>query len=137
MQHIKEKQKEYYDKGSRQLKPLSERDVVRVAEPTGWRKKATVLKEINPRSYLVHTEDGQTLRRNRQSLLKTAEKCPLDEPTVELMSPEMQSCEMPSMPSVDQQLDPDSELDSSVPKTDIPVLRRSNRVRKPLVRMDL
>ena len=70
MQHLKKKQKEYYDKGARHLKPLSERDTVRIAEPTGWKKKATVLKEVNPRSYLVQTEDGQTLRRNRQSLLK-------------------------------------------------------------------
>lgn len=35
MQHFKEKQKEYYDKGARHLKSLSERDTVRIEEPTG------------------------------------------------------------------------------------------------------
>lgn len=88
MQHQKRKQKASYNKGSRQLIPLSEQDVLRVEEPTGWRNKAVVLKEVNPRSYLVQTEDGQVLQRNHSSLLKSAEICksnielsPLDVPT--------------------------------------------------------
>lgn len=111
-------------------------------------KKAAVLKEVNPRFYLVQTKDGQILRRNRQSLLKSAEICklnievsPLDVPTYEMPSPEMQSSEMPSVavsPSPKVQLsEQSSELDSFVPKTDSPILRRSDRVRKPPVRLDL
>uniref|UniRef100_A0A3B5RDT7 Integrase catalytic domain-containing protein n=1 Tax=Xiphophorus maculatus TaxID=8083 RepID=A0A3B5RDT7_XIPMA len=42
---------------------------------TGMReRKATVLKEVSPRSYELQTDDGQVLRRNRKSLLKTQEQ---------------------------------------------------------------
>ena len=38
-----------------------------------WSKKAAVLEEVSPRSYWVQKEDGQIVRRNRRSLLKTQE----------------------------------------------------------------
>uniref|UniRef100_A0A9J7ZGX9 Integrase catalytic domain-containing protein n=1 Tax=Cyprinus carpio carpio TaxID=630221 RepID=A0A9J7ZGX9_CYPCA len=139
MQHQKRKQKEFYDKGSRQLIPLSEQDVVRIEEPTEWRKKAVVLKEVNPRSYLVQTEYGQVLRRNRRSLLKSAEVC---KSNIELSPLDVLTSheEMPSgaeSPSEVQLSEQSPELVSSAPETDSPILRRSNRVRKPPVRLDL
>ncbi len=46
-------------------------------KPNTWAQKATVLSEIQPRSYTIQTEDSVVLRRNHRDLLKgpaTAEK---------------------------------------------------------------
>lgn len=34
-----------------------------------WAQKATILKEVHPRSYNVQTEDGAVLRRNRHDIM--------------------------------------------------------------------
>uniref|UniRef100_A0A3B5R1Y6 Integrase catalytic domain-containing protein n=1 Tax=Xiphophorus maculatus TaxID=8083 RepID=A0A3B5R1Y6_XIPMA len=60
---LKQKQKENYDKTAR-----------RVEDRGTWERKATVLKEVSPRSYEIQTDGGQVLRRNRRSLLKTQEQ---------------------------------------------------------------
>lgn len=60
-----------YDKTARYLEPLQEGNVVRIEGPDLWTRKATVLSEVGPRSFGVKTENGQVLRRNRMSLLKT------------------------------------------------------------------
>uniref|UniRef100_A0A8C5EM65 Integrase catalytic domain-containing protein n=1 Tax=Gouania willdenowi TaxID=441366 RepID=A0A8C5EM65_GOUWI len=73
LKHLQEKQKNSCDKPSRSLAPLAGRDTVRVEDSNIWSKKATVLEEVGPRSYTVQTEDGQILRRNCRSLLKTQE----------------------------------------------------------------
>lgn len=65
----KEKQKFYYDKGTRNLPELHTGDQVRLKDKTNtWAQKATVLTEIQPRSYNIQTEDGAVLRRNRRDL---------------------------------------------------------------------
>ncbi len=71
--HLRRRQKINYDKSSRSLVPLVPHDIVRVEGSNSWSKKATVMEEVSPRSYTVRTEDGQILRRNRRSLLKTKE----------------------------------------------------------------
>uniref|UniRef100_A0A3B3U0E2 Integrase catalytic domain-containing protein n=1 Tax=Poecilia latipinna TaxID=48699 RepID=A0A3B3U0E2_9TELE len=71
---LKLKQKENYDKTARRLRALEENDTVRVEDHGIWERKATVLKEVSPRSYEIRTDDGQVLRRNRRSLLKTQEQ---------------------------------------------------------------
>ncbi len=68
---LKQKQKENYDKTARRLGALKENNAVRVEDQGTWERKATVLKEVSPRSYEVQTDDGQVLRRNWRSLLKT------------------------------------------------------------------
>lgn len=68
---LQKRQKANYDKSSRSLVPLAKYDTVRLEDSYNWGKKATVLEEVSPRSYTVRTEDGQILRRNRRSLLKT------------------------------------------------------------------
>uniref|UniRef100_A0A3B4TFD4 Uncharacterized protein n=1 Tax=Seriola dumerili TaxID=41447 RepID=A0A3B4TFD4_SERDU len=68
---LKHRQKMNYDKTARCLEPLQEKDVVRIEGPDFWARKATVLSEVGPRSFVVKTENGQVLRRNRRSLLKT------------------------------------------------------------------
>ncbi|XP_049276146.1 uncharacterized protein LOC125760308 [Rhipicephalus sanguineus] len=52
---------------------LQEGDTVRVMDHNSWRLKAKVLKLVCPRSYLVLTEEGRQLRRNRRDLRRTAE----------------------------------------------------------------
>merc|ERR1712168_198482 len=72
--YLQNRQKTNYDKLSKSLLPLSKYDTVRLEDSNYWNKKATVLEEVGPRSYNVRTEDGQVLRWNRRSLLKTREK---------------------------------------------------------------
>ncbi|KAI7810790.1 hypothetical protein IRJ41_006595 [Triplophysa rosa] len=64
---LKQRQKANYDKTSRSLRPLATKDTVRPENNNTWNKRATVLEEVNPRSYTVKTEDGQILRRNRRN----------------------------------------------------------------------
>ena len=55
----------------RELKPLEEGDKVRIHDRLGWTKKATVERKCEePRSYIVRTEEGTNLRRNRRHLLR-------------------------------------------------------------------
>uniref|UniRef100_A0A3P8TBT5 Integrase catalytic domain-containing protein n=1 Tax=Amphiprion percula TaxID=161767 RepID=A0A3P8TBT5_AMPPE len=61
-QRLKLKQKMAYDRATKYLEPLCEKDTVRIEGPDCWGRKATVL-----------SEDGRTVRRNRRSLLKTQE----------------------------------------------------------------
>ncbi|KAK0147806.1 hypothetical protein N1851_012497 [Merluccius polli] len=64
-------QKSFYDRTTKHLPPLTANNTVRIGDADGWSTKVTVLQEVAPRSYTVRTDDGQTLRRNRRSLLKT------------------------------------------------------------------
>lgn len=72
-EHLKWKQKQQYDKGTRALGLLAKDDVVRIQDQNAWSRKAIVLQEAGPRSYDVRTEEGHVLRRNRRNLLKTKE----------------------------------------------------------------
>uniref|UniRef100_A0A3B3QZC1 Gypsy retrotransposon integrase-like protein 1 n=1 Tax=Paramormyrops kingsleyae TaxID=1676925 RepID=A0A3B3QZC1_9TELE len=67
---LQKRQKTNYDKQTKMLEVLSKNDIVRVEDANCWDKKAVVLEEVNPRSYVVKAENGQILRRNRRSLLK-------------------------------------------------------------------
>lgn len=49
------------------LKSLSKDDMVRIADPNVWNRKATVVQEVGPRSDAVRSEENQILRRNRRS----------------------------------------------------------------------
>uniref|UniRef100_A0A3P8U020 Integrase catalytic domain-containing protein n=1 Tax=Amphiprion percula TaxID=161767 RepID=A0A3P8U020_AMPPE len=66
----KMRQKTSYDISAKPLPPLANNDPVRIEDVNGWNTKGIVL-EVAPRSFTVRTEDGQVLRRNRRSLLKT------------------------------------------------------------------
>uniref|UniRef100_A0A3B3S2K7 Integrase catalytic domain-containing protein n=1 Tax=Paramormyrops kingsleyae TaxID=1676925 RepID=A0A3B3S2K7_9TELE len=64
-------QKIFYDRTAKQLPPLYRNNSVRIESPEGWVTKATVLQEVAPQSYTVKTREGQIIRRNQHSLLKT------------------------------------------------------------------
>lgn len=70
------KQKSYFDKTAKDLKPLNEGDVVRMKpfkmSNKVWRK-ATVLRRLDDRSYEVETDNG-IVRRNRLHIRKSNEK---------------------------------------------------------------
>ena len=73
-----EKQKQYYDRGSKPLKPLKPGDNVVMQHKSTW-KPATVTEEHHtPRSYVVENEYGQQYRRNRRHLRPTSAKFPSD-----------------------------------------------------------
>ncbi|XP_030587995.1 uncharacterized protein K02A2.6-like [Archocentrus centrarchus] len=117
---LKQRQKRNYDKTARNLVPLQEKDVVRIDGPELWDRKATVLQEVGPRSFVVETENGQVLRRNRRSLLKIQNGESQEKETgweQENVATEVQH----------------SESSSSLPVT--VTLRRSTRPKKPPERL--
>ncbi|XP_030849528.1 uncharacterized protein K02A2.6-like [Strongylocentrotus purpuratus] len=68
----KQKRKQYYDKSTKELPPLKRGDIVRVqpqsnAQSKRWHK-ARVEKQVDSRSYLVRSENGNIVRRNRKHL---------------------------------------------------------------------
>lgn len=87
-------QEHYYNRGTRELVDLQSGDTVRIRPfPTDreklW-KKATVIKQVAPRSYEVDLQ-GKVYRRNRRHLVKTSESSPPKfEPDISLPTEEMQ-----------------------------------------------
>ena len=72
-------QEHYYNRGTRELVDLQSGDTVHIRPlPTDreklW-KKATVIKQVAPRSYEVDLH-GKVYRRNRRHLVKTSESSP-------------------------------------------------------------
>lgn len=68
----------------RDLSPLRDGEVVRIHDGQSWSTKAKVLRAVGPRSYMLETEHGRRLRRNRQHLRRTAESfssCDSDSPS--------------------------------------------------------
>lgn len=113
-------QKSFYDRATKHLPPLTTNNTVRIEDADGWSTKATVLQEVAPRSYTVRTYDGQILRRNRRSLLKTPQG------TVGEFS--VTCGEAQVIPTPDMDCNTDSH--TNTPKE--PELRRSTReIRKP------
>ena len=74
----KQKQVFYYNQHAKELPTLENGSTVRIyqhCDPStkaNWSTKATVIRNHHtPRSYIVKTEEGQTLRSNRRDLMKT------------------------------------------------------------------
>ncbi|KAI7804246.1 hypothetical protein IRJ41_003255 [Triplophysa rosa] len=125
---LKQKQKANYDKTSRSLRPLATKDTVRLENNNTWNKRATVLEEVNPRSYTVKTEDGQILRRNRRSLLKTQETMPEEHSENETESETLPTTQATS-PVIDNR--------KKHEEIHLPEQRRSKRTIKPPDRLNL
>jgi hypothetical protein len=69
------KQKKYFDRGSKTLTPLQEGDTVRMRCGNTWEQARLVgeSKRGEPRSFVV-TANNKEYRRNRKHLLKTSEE---------------------------------------------------------------
>ena len=87
MKERQQKQAKYFNRSTRDLKPLEEGDTVRMKPFIKGRKewkKGIVLERLDQRSYEVQTDDG-TYRRNRVHLKQTNEPF---EPKLEFNTPE-------------------------------------------------
>ena len=98
-----QQQAKYYNRSAKDLPPLEEGDTVRMKPfqlgKKTW-KKATVVERLDERSYKLEAPEGDTYRRNRCHLRKTAEKAatpelviiepvsPLPEPTAPTTTPQ-------------------------------------------------
>lgn len=69
-------QKQFHDRRAHDLPPLKPGDVVRVQQRDGLTRGVVTAAHSSPRSYVVETEHGTTLRRNRRQLIATRESCP-------------------------------------------------------------
>lgn len=87
---------------NKELKPLNISDTVRIQpiqNPQDIWKKATVSKQLNPRSYIVTTEDGRELRRNRVHLrLQKESSSPRKQPRNTKETPTKPSQKEPTAP---------------------------------------
>jgi hypothetical protein len=90
----RETAKKYYDRKSKDLKPIAENDALRIRSSNkSWEPALLFGKTPNPRSYKVRTEEGRVLRRNKKDLLTTKEKN------------NFQECEQEYVPECDQNPD--------------------------------
>ncbi|KAL7858896.1 hypothetical protein SRHO_G00140430 [Serrasalmus rhombeus] len=122
----KAKQKFYYDRGTQNLPELHTGDKVRLKDKANtWSQKATVLKEIQPRSYNIQTEDGTVLRRNRRDILGPAKADQQSDEAAE----QHQHPENPSFEAT--VLDPSPDPDPSPGRS----LKRSSRTIRPPERL--
>ena len=65
-------QKNMYDKNAKDMEPLEKGEIVQIRS-NKWNPAIVKNVHMNPRSYIVESEDGGVYRRNRRHLLKTGE----------------------------------------------------------------
>ncbi len=134
-------QKEYHDRHARDLPPLKPGDVVRVQQRDELTRGVVTAVHSSPRSYIVDTERGTTVRRNRRHLISTRESRPDTRPPVPVTSPDVTPATAPSTVVVDKPVTVNKSGIANKPTT-VPdaqpksVLRttRSGRVVRPPVR---
>lgn len=70
------KQKQYHDRNTKELSPLSPGQTLRLWDhnDSNWGNCGKVLDQVAPRSYLVQTENGHMYRRNRRHILQSNEQ---------------------------------------------------------------
>jgi hypothetical protein len=73
-----ERQTAYYDRGARELTPLTEGENVLLNRDNVWESAEVVGVHDTPRSYLVKDENDVILRRNRRFLRKSSCKVPTE-----------------------------------------------------------
>ena len=122
------KQKQYYDRGTKTLTEIPKGMNVKIHDGNSWSIQGQVIQKAEtPRSYIVQTESGRQLRRNRQDLLVTPDVQPTAE---ESRQPE---CDVPS--TSPKELDipsPDGPPDN--PPERSPYVTRCGGVVRPPVR---
>ena len=67
------KYKQHYDKHAHSLPELNSGDIIRVRRNQRWEPGFVEAQHASPRSYVIRTENGGRLRRNRRHLMKTNE----------------------------------------------------------------
>ena len=135
-----------HDRGKLLLHP---NDTVRVKDPRRrrWSERARVVGLSGPRSYDVQCEDGRRMRRNRQHLLATRETFKPSRTEFVALPDNATQQSTVSTPATAIETHPDAETEEIDKVTELsehtssvsssPVRRRSERVRKASVRVDL
>ena len=145
LQRRQDLQKSFHDRSVKALPQLKPHDHVRVQDPHSklWHPGQVIQKTSAPRSYIVQTSAG-TYRRNRRHLRHTSEQFlphTLQEDHGEVEDPTTQPSTAAVPFNQSEQECEDivrSEALPSDPTTETSVpLRRSGRIRKPPVRMNL
>ena len=80
LQQRQQRQKFYYDRGTRDLSPLQSGDVARVNHNKQWLQGVVDTKHTEPRFYNVPSETGSMLRRNWHDIIATRETAPCYNP---------------------------------------------------------
>ena len=73
LEQRQQRQKSFYDRGTRPLSSLQPNEVVRYQTGKMWKPAVVINKHPNPRSYNIQTPQGTVLRRNRRHLRPTKE----------------------------------------------------------------
>lgn len=74
LHEYRERQKFYYDRGTRPQKPIGQNDAVRVFTKRGWEPAEYVREAELPRSHIIKAgEHAREYRRNRSHLMRTGE----------------------------------------------------------------
>ena len=129
-----QRQKAFYDRGTRPLSKLHQGEPVRMKWGRDWTPAVVVQQHQTPRSYIVATPDGTQMRQNRFHLKPTKEEAfPAPSPAWEAVaSNESNPC---MQPSTDVGIEmPEMESQPNLPQTNQPV-RRSLRIRRPPQRL--
>ena len=128
-----QRQKAYYDRGTRPRPPLREGESVRMQQDREWTPAVVVKQHKAPCSYIVATPDGTQVRRNRVHLQTTKEQPPpAMGPTWELTNDEPSPLILPPADIGVETNGVESQPDTS--QADQPV-RRSQRIRRPPQRL--
>lgn len=132
-QRLEKHQQTDYSRGP--LKPLNNGDTVRIKNGQ-WARKAQVIRSSGqPRSYVVLTEDGQRLRRNREHLLPTNEPFHLSGPDYD-DEDELQESTAPTYATRDAVGPQTSTSTASVaPSSQLLAVPRRTRQRRPPQRL--
>ena len=90
----------YHDRSAKELAEIPTGSTVRIHNGKNWPTKAKVIEKAkSPRSYVVETEAGQTLCRNRRVLSKTSERFSRTEADIDF--PISDSVVLPSSKNLD------------------------------------
>ena len=130
-----QRQKEFYDRGTRPLSNLHEGEPVRMKRGREWTPAVVVKQHQAPRSYIVAIPDGMQMRRNRFHLQPTKEEASSAPcPTWEAVASDDES--NPRMlPNTDAGIEsPEVESHPNIPQEEQPT-RRSLRIRRPPQRL--
>ena len=119
----KSQQKQHYEKGTKTLPEISNGSNVRLHDGKSWSIRGQVIERAEtPRSYIIQTEAGGQLRRNRQDVLVTQQPEP--------EGPKVPDCEEQTNPETSNELQsPPTEVQTSPPNSYAYVTRYGRAVK--------
>ena len=130
---LQERQKSYYDRTAKSLSQLLPGESVRYkSTPSStWKPAVVDRRHSTPRSYVIHTDYGTQLRRNRRHLQKTSEPPHVLDSEEEIPEPKLEPIPSPQVPTVP------SPITTAQRLVDNSIRTRCGRVVKPRNIMDL